>query len=326
MLCHPGASRTEATIRDNFSWRNLRSTVTSFVKNCPECQRFKTNRKHYGHLPPADPTFTPWETVALDLSGPYHASFENCTLSLLVLTVIDIATRWIEIVRLHDKRSETVALAFDRIWMSCYPRPLFAIFDQGSEFIGFEFQELLDSLGILKSPTTIKNPQANAIIERVHGTMHNMTRTFNLRSITVDTESPDDPFDGILSSISYALRATHQTSLSASPGQLVFGRDMFFPTEFIANWEHLRRRRLESIKKDNLRENSRRINHDYRVGDKVLLRRDYGGAIIGKLDSPTSGPYYITEIFTNGTVRIDRTGFNKRINIRRLIPYSERSH
>jgi len=290
------------------------------------CQKFKRNRHRYGHLPPIDPVLKPWDTVAVDLSGPYRAEFKNCTLSLLVLTIIDLATRWIEIVRVPDKRSETIALAFDRTWMSRYPRPVNIIYDQGSEFIGSEFQELVDSLGLLKAPTSVKNPQANAILERVHGTMHNMTRTFDLRSIEVDLEDQLDPFDGILASIAFALRATHQTTLSASPGQLVFARDMFFPVDFIANWDHIHRRRLDAVAKDNRRENARRISHDYHVGDKVLLRRDYGGEIIGKLDRPTSGPYTITEVFVNGTVRLDRDGFTERVNIRRITPFVDRPH
>ncbi len=40
-----------------------------------------------------------------------------------------------------------------------------------------------------------------------------------------------------------------------------------------------------------------------------------------KLDGPKDGPFNITEVFTNCTVRIQRGVVNKRINIRCLEPH-----
>ena len=48
------------------------------------------------------------------------------------------------------------------------------------------------------------------------------------------------------------------------------------------------------------------------------------GGILRKAEDPQEGPYKITEVFTNGTVRIQRGTINERLNIRRLRPYFER--
>ena len=48
------------------------------------------------------------------------------------------------------------------------------------------------------------------------------------------------------------------------------------------------------------------------------------GGILRKAEDPHDGPYKITEVFTNGTVRIQRGTINERLNIRRLLPYFER--
>ena len=37
--------------------------------------------------------------------------------------------------------------------------------------MGIEFQELLLSYGIKPKPTTVKNPQANTIVEHIFGTL-----------------------------------------------------------------------------------------------------------------------------------------------------------
>jgi transposase InsO family protein len=213
-----------------------------------------------------------------------------------------------------------VAKKFDQVWLSRYPRPLRCIHDQGSEFIGFEFQELLDSYGIQSSATTVKNPTANAVIERVHQTMTNMLRTTDLQSVNFSTAL--DPFDDILSSVAFALRATYHTSMKAT--QVVFGRDMFFPTTYVANWHQQRAMQTERMQRDAAKENRNRIDYPYEVGDLVLIRRDRGDEVIGKLARPTYGPFRIIQVFPNGTVIVDRHRFHERIHVRRLIPYHRR--
>jgi lipopolysaccharide biosynthesis regulator YciM len=45
-----------------------------------------------------------------------------------------------------------------------------------------------------------------------------------------------DPWGPFLSSAAYAMRSTFHTTLKATPGQLVFGRDMVLPIKFMADW------------------------------------------------------------------------------------------
>ena len=66
------------------------------------------------------------------------------------------------------------------------------IYDNGSEF-KLDFRALCDSYGIKSKQTTIKNPQANAILERVHLVIANMMRA---REIDMaDTIHEDDISD-----------------------------------------------------------------------------------------------------------------------------------
>ena len=51
MLCHPGETRTEHTLRQHFDWKALRTTVHDVCKKCPTCQRAKTTNHKYGKLP-----------------------------------------------------------------------------------------------------------------------------------------------------------------------------------------------------------------------------------------------------------------------------------
>jgi hypothetical protein len=51
------------------------------------------------------------------------------------------------------------------------------LFDNENEFLGQEFQELLQSYNIEPVPTTVRNPRSKGILEQVHLTMGDMLRT-----------------------------------------------------------------------------------------------------------------------------------------------------
>ncbi|KAL7545729.1 hypothetical protein ACHAWF_009080, partial [Thalassiosira exigua] len=90
-----------------------------------------------------------------------------------------------------------------------YPRANYIIYDNGSEF-KLHFRELCDTYGIERKPTAIKNPQANAILERVHGILTNMMRT---SSLDVDDTVPDATIDSFLTNAARVIRSTHQSVL-----------------------------------------------------------------------------------------------------------------
>ena len=125
-------------------------------------------------------------------------------------------------------------------------------------------------------------------------------------------------WDGILASAMFALRATHHTTLQASPTQLVFGRDAMLNIPFTVDWNKIKERKQNLINKNNSRENASRIHHTYKVEDQILvhepLKAKYGG-------NPYHGPYTVLNVNNNGTIRIKRGVLHEVINIRRVKPY-----
>ena len=55
--------------------------------------------------------------------------------------------------------------------------------------------------------------------------------------------------------------------------QIVFGRDAILNIKHVSDWEHIRQRKKLWINHNNKRENMRRNNHQYKVGDKILVKR-----------------------------------------------------
>ena len=71
----------------------------------------------------------------------------------------------------------------------------------------------------------------------------------------------------------FALRATYNTTLQASPMHLVFFRDAILDIQHVADWEHIWQRKQLRINHNNKRENMRRNNHEYKFGHKILVKR-----------------------------------------------------
>ena len=95
---------------------------------------------------------------------------------------------------------------------------------------------------------------------------------------------------------------------------------MIFNIKHTANWEYIRQRKHQDlISKNNKRENPGRVIHDYKVGEKVLLKRGNEN----KYESPYQGPFEILKVLNdNGTVRLTVNSVTDTYNIRRLVPYT----
>jgi hypothetical protein len=102
----------------------------------------------------------------------------------------------------------------------------------------------------------------NGIIERVHLTLNDALRTAEVYGKEMDEKDPWGPF---LSSAAYAIRSTFHTTLKATPGQLVFGRDMVLPITCVADWGAIEQQGQKEMAHNNRRKNASRINHDYKV-------------------------------------------------------------
>jgi transposase InsO family protein len=95
--------------------------------------------------------------------------------------MINPATGWFEIHQYEDKQSISVANIGEQEWFSQYPWPTQVTYDCGSAFNGHDFQDMLkNDYGIKCKPITVRNPQANAIVERVHQVIGNIVCTFKL--------------------------------------------------------------------------------------------------------------------------------------------------
>ena len=105
------------------------------------------------------------------------------------------------------------------------------------------------------------------------------------------------------------------------PGAAIFGRDMLFDIPFIADWNKIGEQRQALTDCGNVRENKNCVDHDYKVGDKVLIEKD--GILRKAVSRYMKEPWTITTVHTNGTIRVQSGSKSERINIRRVTPFIE---
>ena len=211
-------------VLDNRLYACSRISISVF-----SCQVNKRSKHSYGKLPPKLVLKIPWEALCVDLIGPYTIKGKDgSVIDFMCLTMIDPASSWFEIAELtviveinragtdhktkrkvgqadrnapeaigdpkqayFDKSSLMISNLVNKCWFSRYPRCKYVIYDNGSEF-KLHFEDLCDSYGLKlkRKPTSIKNPQANAILERVHQVVMAMVCTSELDM--ADSVAPND--------------------------------------------------------------------------------------------------------------------------------------
>jgi hypothetical protein len=96
---------------------------------------------------------------------------------------------------------------------------------------------------------------------------------------------------------------------------------MLFDILFIADWQKIGEYRQRLTDLNIARENEGRIDYDYKVGQKVLLRKE--GILRNSESRWHKKPWLITTIHTNGTIMVQRGNKEERMNIRRVKPFIE---
>jgi hypothetical protein len=95
----------------------------------------------------------------------------------------------------------------------------------------------------------------------------------------------------------------------------------FFDIPFIADWKIIGEHRQGLTDRNTDRKNERRIDYDYKVGQKILVRNK---GILRKAQSMRQkDPWTITTVHTNENIMVQCGNKEERLNIRRVKPFVE---
>ena len=190
----------------------------------------KWGSHQYGLLAPCDAGSSPWSEVATGCIGPWNIELRGGQdYTIRALTTIDIMTNLLEIEPLVTQTSAECARAFKNGWLLHYLWPMRVVHDQGSEFMGAPFQDLLYHAGVKSVPMMAHNPQGNSVIEAVHQSVGQVLQTL------VHVHNPQTVHQAKVvgdTTLAMTMHATHCVSHQAlrhlTPGSFAFHRDMVF--------------------------------------------------------------------------------------------------
>jgi hypothetical protein len=177
------------------------------------------------------------------LIGPWKVKVNGRQVEFNALTCIDMALNLVELIHVDNKTAKHTRDKFTQSWLCCYPRPVQCLHDKGGEFIGQNFQWLLEIFSIKDVCSTSKCPQSNAICERMHQTVTNVLRTLVHTNQSQNRTQARDMIDNALATAMHAMQTTVATTLGSTPGALAFAPDMFLNMPLIADQQAIARTR-----------------------------------------------------------------------------------
>ena len=118
----------------------------------------------------------------------------------------------------------------------------------------------------------MKNAQSNGICERMHQTMLNVLKV-HAKTTTIDGyDQARHVMEHAIASCIHATRIAVNHTMQHTPGEIVFQRDMLLDVPVIADLVAIRERRQLLIDENLRRQNEKRIEHHYKVGDFVWIK------------------------------------------------------
>lgn len=165
-----------------------------------------------------------------------------------VLTCVDRFSRWPEAVPTQDQEAATVARAFYTHWISRFGVPLKVTTDQGRQFESHLFRELNRLIGTTHLRTTAYHPQANGVVERLHGQLKAAIKCHK-----------NSRWTEILPLVLLGIRSAWKDDLQSTTAEMVYGQQLRLPGEFLSPSRDHPKQGQESEFVRNLREHMREL-------------------------------------------------------------------
>jgi hypothetical protein len=309
-LCHPGETRTEITMAQHYTWKGMQNTVEAVCKyvlpsvpiehtQAKSAWSSATKRSRGGTM--GDTMYRSHWTLLI--AG---RTKKEPDMTLHCLTMIDPVTEWFELAEIPARAADVVMDTLEQKWLNRYPRPTMVVMDCGKEFMAEVRKTLKHDYWIQRKLITTRNPQANAMVEHAHQTLHSVLATKEIGQGV----NPQERWEGIIAAVGFAMGATVRTSMRATPMQLVFGRDAIHNMWFQADWQYIKESRQKLIIQNNDRENARRTPHTYQQGDQVMILQHQHRKYV---EPKYKGPYQIDRVNDNGTVCLRPPTISSRV-------------
>ncbi|XP_063232342.1 uncharacterized protein LOC134536539 [Bacillus rossius redtenbacheri] len=182
---HPGTDQTRHAVSQHYHWPGKARDVREYVRECEVCQVRKARRLDGEQQQHSRQPTHAFQTIALDLMGPYPRSPRG---KRFILVMSDMFTRWTEAYPCSNARASTIIHLMTQESLPRWGYPQSALTDNGSQFIGSGYQHLADALFCIRHRVNAATGHTPAEMVQgsnlhlpgewaTHGTLHDVEGT-----------------------------------------------------------------------------------------------------------------------------------------------------
>ena len=214
---HMGITKTIARVASRYYWPGMFRDIARYVRQCPSCLRYKPSQQQLpGKMQPS-PITEPGHTVSTDIVGPLPRSTRG---NRFLLVFQDRFTKWVQCRPVRSATAKSVTQALYEEIIVRFGTPKVVITDNGTQYTGHHFAELLSSFGIKHRLTPAYTPQANPV-ERTNRTLKTMIAQYCGQNHRL--------WDRHLKDFEFAINTARNDSTGYTPAFLTYGRELDVP-------------------------------------------------------------------------------------------------
>eukprot|EP00253_Pinus_taeda_P004051 PITA_04051 len=217
---YTGDATAHKILRAGYYWPMLFKDSHNYVRKCQVCQT-TTGRQKKPSLPlqtvNIEQPFSQW---GLDLIGeiiPYSSKQHR-----YILTATDYFTKWVEVVPLKTANAENIIEFIDQFIITRFGVPSALMLDNASYFYGNTMSDFALKRGFKLKYSANYYPQGNGLAESTNKNLNRIIKR------TIDQNHKN--WHKSLIYTLWADRITRKASISTSPFNLFYGREVVLPT------------------------------------------------------------------------------------------------
>lgn len=326
---HIGIRRSILKLKSIYFWKNMKSDIKNYIRNCEQCQKNKITRKTKMPMVITTTSKKPFDRISLDVVGPLPITEKN---NSYILTCQDDLTRYVVAMCLEDQTAETIARAFTKHIVLKFGCPISILTDNGTNFVSDLMKRVCKLLQIKKYHTTAYHPESNGSLERSHRVLKEYLRNYVNKNL--------NNWDEFIQYGVFVYNTSPHSSTGFTPHELLFGEkanipssltknltpvynydDYYFELKYKLQNAHEFARRNLIASKENTKKYYDKHTNDFslKIGDKVLLE----SATNKKLESRYEGPYEILDFPSDVNTAIRVKNKQQIVHNNRLKPFHE---